>query len=102
MCQARDAGHSGGLKHNQPGHRQQGVNLTLIIHTNVSSANMYRASALCKHIYTGRMHRKKETNTHWVDSFIPLQSRGRAFSCDGQMHNMDFFHPIPITLIKYR
>lgn len=29
-CQTTDTGHSGGLKHSQPGHWQQGVNLTLI------------------------------------------------------------------------
>lgn len=39
MCQTRDAGHRRGLEQNQAGHRQQGVNLTLITDTNISSAN---------------------------------------------------------------
>lgn len=39
-CQTKDARHSGGLKQNQPGHRQQGVNLTLITHTHADTAQL--------------------------------------------------------------
>lgn len=44
-CQTRDAGHSGGLEQSQPGHTQQGVNLTLIAHT-------YADTAHIQHIHT--------------------------------------------------
>lgn len=47
-----------GLNQSQIGHGQQGVNLTLIIHTTVSSANTNETSALCTPIYFVRMHSK--------------------------------------------
>lgn len=47
-----------GLNQSQPGHGQQGVNLTLIIHTTVSSANTNQTCALCTQIYDLRTHSK--------------------------------------------
>lgn len=48
-------------------HTQQGVNLTLIIHTNVDSANL----SLCAHFDTCSDHKNK-TNIIWVAMFISI------------------------------
>lgn len=58
-CQTRDAGHGAGLQQSRPGHKQQGVNLTLITHTYADTAQP--ASTVYTHIYTVQ---KKHTNTH--------------------------------------
>lgn len=42
-----------GLKQSQPGHRQQGVNLTLIVHT-IQPIQMRHVR--CVHIYAVQMH----------------------------------------------
>lgn len=98
MCGTRDPGHRRGLKQNQPGHWQQGVNLTLIIHTNISSDNPQRVFAICKHIPASRMHRDKRP--YKVDSQVVM-----AVHRDVHMLAMDFllffFHLIRRAIGKY-
>lgn len=78
-----------GLKQSQPGHRQQGVNLTLIVHTTPTQKRRVH----CVRMYAVRMHSADKAGVLWDDVIknrcypFPLQVQKCAF--DNQFFSIE-------------